>query len=75
MLRLLVVSPSTEEAASRLLHRESRVRAAVERACAALRKERDDRVKEVTVIKVRHADRELYIFVPHVSDVLTATEE
>lgn len=41
-----------EEAGSRLLQRESRVRAAVESACIALRKERDERVKEVASIKV-----------------------
>lgn len=44
-----------EEAASRLIQREGRVRAALDRACEALRKEREERVNEVAAIKVHCA--------------------
>lgn len=43
-----------EEAVSRLIQRESKVQAAVERACEALRKERRDRVNSIAAVKARY---------------------
>lgn len=41
-----------EEAATRLVHRENRVRLEVERSCKALAEERDERVGGVAAVKV-----------------------